>query len=278
MAEMSACKVCGGRMTSTHRGILLGRYEVEYFKCSVCEFWCTEEPYWLEEAYSNAISTTDTGLVYRNLLLARRLKIIVSHLFPQGPYVDWAGGCGMFVRLMRDSGFDFYWQDRYADNLLARGFEWDEADAGRSPASLVTAFEVLEHTPDPLEFIDEALSQTGADALFFTEVLHPGAQVDPEWWYLAPGTGQHISFFSEQTLKKIAELRGMHLRSWSSFHLLTKEPVSQRRYQRAMFWAKAADALSQAPNVLSRGHHSLIESDNLMLIGQAVPGGVPPER
>ncbi|HEY1832723.1 MAG TPA: class I SAM-dependent methyltransferase [Acidimicrobiales bacterium] len=274
---MGICKVCGGPVTVTHRGILLGRYEVEYFKCSACEFWCTEEPYWLEEAYSNAISTTDTGLVYRNLLLARRLKIILSHLFPQGPYVDWAGGCGMFVRLMRDSGFDFYWQDRYADNLLARGFEWDQ-EAGRRSASLVTAFEVLEHTPDPLAFFHEALSQTDADALFFTEILHPGAKVDPDWWYLAPGTGQHISFFSEQTLQKVAEILGMHLRSWGSFHLLTKQPVSQRRYQTAMFWAKAADALSQVPNVLSRGHHSLTEADNLTLIARSVPDGASPVR
>ncbi len=51
----------------------------------------------------------------------------------------------MFVRLMRDNGFDFYRSDRQCENLFAKGFE---ASLDVSPSyELLTAFEVFEHLP-----------------------------------------------------------------------------------------------------------------------------------
>ncbi len=41
------------------------------------------------------------------------------------PFLDYAGGYGVFTRLMRDIGFDFYWHDPYTQNLFANGFEKD---------------------------------------------------------------------------------------------------------------------------------------------------------
>ena len=93
----------------------------------------------------------------RNLYVAGVLRSILSQLFAAGVYVDWAGGHGVLVRLMRDAEFDFYWQDRYAQNLFARGFEWG-ADSGLQPATLATAIEVLEHAPDPVVLLEECLA------------------------------------------------------------------------------------------------------------------------
>ncbi|HEY3842940.1 MAG TPA: class I SAM-dependent methyltransferase [Acidimicrobiales bacterium] len=262
---MNRCKVCDGPTEVTHKGLVLGRYEVTYSMCSVCEYWSTEEPYWLDEAYSDAIDSTDTGLVQRNLRLARQVGAMLPRLYPDGPYVDWAGGCGMFVRLMRDAGFDFYWQDRYAANLLARGFGWDGRGDGRK-ATVVTAFEVLEHAPDPLAFFREMIEGTGADAFFFTETLHPGPPVDPEWWYLAPVTGQHISFYSSKTLETLARQLGLHLRSWDTLHLMTRRPVDALAYRRAVTSAQLASVLSRVPGLAVRTPPTLTWADNLDLI------------
>jgi len=58
--------------------------------------------------------------------------------------LDYGGGHGVFVRIMRDFGFDFRWSDCYATNIYARGFEGDV----HLRHELVTAFEVFEHLVD----------------------------------------------------------------------------------------------------------------------------------
>jgi hypothetical protein len=219
---MDRCKICGGSTRVTHRGTILTKYSVSYHLCADCEYWCTDEPFWLDEAYEQAITATDTGLVQRNITVARRLRAVLPRLFPTGPYVDWAGGHGMLVRLLRDAGFEVYWQDRYAENLMARGFDW-----------VATAVEVLEHTPDPLGFFRECMAGSGAEAVIFTQILHAGGD-DPNWWYLSPVTGQHVSFFSAVTLARIADRLGMHVRSSSGLHVLSRSPVPTGRLRRAL--------------------------------------------
>jgi hypothetical protein len=257
---MGACKVCGGSVVPTHRGILLGHHNVEYFFCPSCEYRFTEEPYWLDEAYGEGVATTDTGLVKRNIDLARQLATVLPRLFPDGPYVDWGGGSGLFTRLMRDAGFEFFWQDRYGENVLAKGFDWSFRTAVPN-ATLVTAFEVLEHVPDPLAFFDQAFKESGANSMFFTEELHPGPDIDPEWFYFAPVTGQHISFYSAKTLAVIAERLGLHLRTWGPLHLLTGESITARRFSRAMGRARIVGLTAGIASRMSRTPDSLTVSD-----------------
>ncbi len=212
-------------MTTTHQGVVLGHHVVSYHICSRCDYWCTDEPHWLEEAYSAAISAADTGLVLRNIMVATDLTTVLGGLFPTGPYVDWAGGYGMLVRLMRDAGFDFWWRDPYAENLLARGFAWSGANS-----SAVTAIEVLEHVSDPLGFLRESLEGAGTDTVIFSQELHSGP--DPEWWYLTPATGQHVSFYSLRTLETIARLLGMTLHTSPRLHMLTTRKIPPNRFRR----------------------------------------------
>jgi hypothetical protein len=226
------CRICGGPTRVTHRGIILAKYAVTYHLCTTCEYWYTDEPFWLEEAYGQAIAATDTGLVQRNIGVARALRAVLPLLFPTGPYVDWAGGHGMLVRLLRDSGLEFYWQDRYAENLLARGFDWEANRNGRD-ATVVTAVEVLEHSPDPLGLLHECMAGSGAETVIFTQVLHAGGD-DPNWWYLAPVTGQHVSFFSAKTLDWIGDELGMHLQSAGGLHVLTRSPIRASRLRWAI--------------------------------------------
>ena len=56
---------------------------------------------------------------------------------------NYAGGYGIFTRMMRDIGFDFYWLDKYADNLLTNGFEYNKKIHKKIEA--ITSFESFEH-------------------------------------------------------------------------------------------------------------------------------------
>ena len=119
------CKICNNKSNYIFKAQLLNKYDVKYYHCSNCGFLQTEDPYWLEEAYNNSITTSDTGIMSRNLYLSQLSTLILYYFFDKNAkYLDYAGGYGIFVRLMRDIGFDFYWYDKYSKNLLVRGFEY----------------------------------------------------------------------------------------------------------------------------------------------------------
>src|SRR5665647_2372446 len=224
------CKICGASTRETHSAIILGQYQVRYWYCDACEFWCTDEPHWLAEAYSKAIVDADTGLVSRNLAATRRLTPLLSGIFGNsGTYVDYAGGYGLLVRLMRDIGFDFYWQDAYAQNLFAQAFEF--GDRQPTAVTAVTAVEAFEHLPDPLAFIDEVVQSTGTDTIVFTTELHD-ASLNTDWWYLTPDLGQHVAFYTRKTLDAIGGQTGMRAYSCHGLHMLTRRgDVSQRKFE-----------------------------------------------
>jgi hypothetical protein len=196
------CRYCGAPAAQVARQRLL-RHDVDYFLCGECELLQTEEPYWLEEAYSFAISQLDTGAVQRNLDLSR-LTLVLALLLglePSAPCLDYGGGHGLFARMMRDLGLDFRWCDKYAENLYARGFDGDVARRHR----LVTAIEVWEHLANVAEEL-ERLFAPRHDFVFVATVLHEGHR--PGWWYYVLETGQHISFYSRRTMQLIAERFG----------------------------------------------------------------------
>lgn len=216
---MISCKICGGATSNAFSALILRKFTAPFYACDKCGFLQTPEPDWLKDAYSDAVVVADTGLVRRNYDVSKKTSVLICCFFSRkGRFRDVAGGYGLFVRLMRDVGFDFFWSDKYCQNLLARGFE---AQTGYR-YSLVTAFEVLEHVPDPLGFIRDALQSSGSNSILFTTELFSGSPPKPgEWWYYAFEAGQHISFYQRRTLQEIANRLGKRLYSRGSLHLLT---------------------------------------------------------
>jgi hypothetical protein len=208
---------------------VLSKYTANYEVCDACGFLRTYEPHWLDEAYSSAIAAADTGLVMRNYSLALKIVCLLYGLFGErgeGRYLDSAGGYGMFTRLMRDFGFDFYWSDKYCQNLLALGFDY-KATMGNCNA--VTAMEVMEHLTDPVGFVQETLDSADSDTLIFTTELYKGAPPKPDdWWYYTFATGQHIGFFQRRTLETIGKRLGLHFSSANGLHILSRSPVNER--------------------------------------------------
>lgn len=213
---LSPCPVCTGERQRLFTDTVLGRHQASYCHCPACGFLQIEDPHWLAEAYGEAIARTDTGLVARNLAAARVMTVLWSLRFgARGTLVDVAGGYGLFVRLMRDAGIDARWEDRYARNLLAPGFEAVPGTA----AMAVTAFEVLEHVTDPLAFLADALKRWNCQRIFFTTETYAGPPPTPGTWaYYAPETGQHIGFFQQRTLEMLAQRLGLVCRRLGHVH------------------------------------------------------------
>lgn len=222
------CKICGLPLSVAFTSTVLGRHAATYQVCEACGLLSAQDPFWLEEANSSAIASTDTGLVLRNIAIADRLAVILYFLMGdrgRGRYVDVAGGYGMLTRLMRDYGFDFYWSDRSCQNLLAHGYDYFQ-DLG--PCRAVTAFEVLEHTTDPAGFIQMALHYGQADTIIFTTELYASGPPPPQqWWYYSFETGQHVSFFQRRTLETLAKKLGLCFSSNGWVHVYSKNMMSE---------------------------------------------------
>jgi hypothetical protein len=202
--------------------------EVSYRRCEACGFVQTEEPYWLERAYEQPIAKIDVGIISRNLALGDTASTVISMLFDSGGrFLDWGGGYGILVRLMRDRGFDFYWRDPFCDNLFAQGFEWTDG----TRAELVTAFEVLEHLPRPVDDVTR-MADIADNLLVSTLLLPEPAPAPGDWWYYAPETGQHVSLYSRRSLTVLAEQLGMFAASNRSrnVHLFTRSRKAARAF------------------------------------------------
>ena len=203
------------------------KYDVQYFQCSECQFIQTETPYWLPEAYSSAITETDLGLASRNVKLHYISTAVLHYLFNyKGSYIDYGGGYGLFVRLMRDSGFDFYRYDIYCDNIFSKGFDVSNGKE-KSKFKALTAFEVFEHLEKPLDEISKMFDFS--DVILFTTELQPKKESINDWWYFTPHTGQHVALYSEKSLNKIANYFNAFLyTNGSSIHILSKIKLNAR--------------------------------------------------
>jgi hypothetical protein len=235
---------------------VLKKHRVQYFRCERCGFIQTETPYWLEEAYSSAIAAQDVGIMQRNLANCRLTSAVLNLLFPKASNaVDFGGGHGVFVRLMRDKGFHFYWCDLHATNDYARGFESQESVT----YDLLTAFEVLEHLTDPVTDLSKLMNL--ADNVFVTTCIVPQpAPALSDWWYYSPSTGQHIAFYTPESLSILAARFGRNLLSVGPYHLFTKEPKSNFLYRLASNprIARVVNCIYRRPSLTDRDFQRMV--------------------
>jgi len=205
---------------------LLKKHRVQYFRCEKCGFIQTETPYWLGEAYSSAITRQDVGIMQRNQVNCEVTSAVLNLLFPNvTSCIDFGAGHGVLVRMMRDRGFNFFWSDLYAENYYARGFERQ----GDATFDFLTAFEVLEHLVDPVSGLEQMM--TLSDNLFVSTCLVPEPlPALTDWWYTSPSTGQHVSFYTRESLRILAARFGRQLLSIGPYHLFTREPKSPLKY------------------------------------------------
>ena len=220
-----SCCICSSDVDTFGAGVVLGAYDIRYFRCSFCGFVQTENPYWLNEAYASPIASLDLGLLGRNFRLAEITRRILTRVLKTSARcLDYGGGYGVFVRLMRDRGVDFSHFDPLAQNLFAQYFTATTDDQ----FLLATAFEVLEHLVDPHEHFAK-LDQLAPHWLVTTELISDPAPDLNDWWYYLADTGQHISFYTKKSLELLALRYGRRLVSCGNgLHFFTKSKQPER--------------------------------------------------
>jgi len=272
------CSLCSGEdapKVGTQR--MLTKYDADYFQCVHCDLIQTESPYWLEEAPWASIAHMDTGAVMRHDVCVR-VALMVAHLFDldgtsQG--MDYGAGFGLFVRAMRDRGFDFRWWDIFSPNIFAKGFEADHTQRH----DLVTAFEFFEHLPRPGTEL-APLFAAGHDVILVGTVLHDG-QYRPDWYYMFPAIGGHVVFYSPKTMQHIADRWGYQVVATKQHTAFFRRPLSTQRrrvLERILLTPSSRGArlfLKVAPR-----YESLVLADLGRLLPEflgSIPGATPCE-
>lgn len=224
------CKICENEVEEYAQAIILKKHNIQYYKCRYCGFIQTESPFWLDEAYSSPISDLDIGPVNRAFVTSFTVKTLILSLFNKhSKYFDYGSGYGVFVRRMRDLGFNFFHYDKYCENLFSKGFEANFSSDDKY--ELITAFEVFEHLNDPYKEI-KYLTQF-SDNIFFSTYLVPENNPQPnDWWYFALDHGQHISLYTSKSLEVMAARLGLHYCNDGLFqHLFSKKKIPQWKFR-----------------------------------------------
>lgn len=179
--------------------------QVSYWECCACGFVFTSD--------FDAMSDADIGATIYDADYARAdpdftgarphyfADLLARLLAPAGArlrILDYGGGAGALTELLRARGMAC---DNYDPYFAGQPL-------GDSAYDLVTAFEVAEHSRDPLGTFRAALARLRPDGalLFSTQLRPPGAGID--WWYVAPRNG-HFSLHAQGSLQASASRLGM---------------------------------------------------------------------
>ncbi|HLQ88747.1 MAG TPA: class I SAM-dependent methyltransferase [Xanthobacteraceae bacterium] len=235
--EAIPCKVCGAaspldgvidfnKCASEQQAVLrpLWGVPVYYHRCPDCRLlftvafdrWTTAEFQRhiyndgyaeVDPDYSEARPVSNAGVVANFVARGENLNIL-----------DYGGGNG-----------------RLARELVARGFtasSWDTMEPSDvRPAvgsfDVVTCFEVMEHTPTPVETFADAISylKPGGVMLFSTLTIDALSPRSMEHWYILPRNG-HVTIYTKRSLALLAAKFGHRIHHFDDvLHLgLTEVP------------------------------------------------------
>lgn len=191
------CRLCFNDVEPMFERQILGKFSVQYYRCLSCDALMTEEPYWLEEAYSSSLCVLDVGAAAR-VMANFSAVMCLCRVFSIRSLIDFGGSDGLLTRMLRDYGLNAFSEDKYAKTTYARGYN---APEDMSP-DLVSAFEVFEHMARPNDDLNYLFSKNPRVIIFSTD-LYSGQSKD--WSYLAPDEGQHIFFHTKKSLRMVGK-------------------------------------------------------------------------
>lgn len=218
-ARTIPCRLCGADAAHGFDLTILRRHPVRFYRCTRCASLETEPPHWLDEAYADGRPVRDVWMAGRTER-ARVLVLLTLRLLGMSgaTLIDWGGGNGLLVRMLRDAGIDAYLADKYASNYYAVGFE---AAQGQR-AGVMTAFEVFEHADDPRQLMTEMTAHAPEVILLSTDLY---AGEDAGWSYLHPDSGKHVFFYTRAGMQLLAREFGYHCLPTQSYTLMHRQPL-----------------------------------------------------
>jgi hypothetical protein len=138
--------------------------------------------------------------------------------------LDWGGGNGLLVRMLRDAGLQAYLLDKYVANHYAVGFE----DDSERHHKLILAFEVWEHLAHPKIDVAQIFDRR-PDAHLLSTLIYKGQGED--WSYLHPESGKHVFFYTERAMFHIAKRFGYEVLVSERYTVFLRSPISRWKSQ-----------------------------------------------
>ena len=192
------------------------------------------------------VSRTD-----RNSLITKAVIDLFFHWAQT--FLDDGAGYGMFVRRMRDLGYNFHAYDLHCRNMFAEQFA--VVDLAGKHFDFTTAYEVFEHLENPLS-VAKTIFAHNDNLLITTELVPRPTPHLSDWWYYAPEHGQHISFFTLEALRLIADAGGrLFYTNGVNLHLFSRNQINE-------FWFRKATTERNSQWLgLWKRRESLLEND-----------------
>ena len=235
LGKHGSCKICGSptepfdavdfykHCSSTPYLFGFSGVCVPYFRCRNCDFTATNAfDAWSHEDFSRWIYNDQYTKVDpdyagpRAIGNAWHISRILEGL--NGVTIlDYGSGAGVFRDEMCKAGFSHV-------------EEYDPFSHPSRPEvqyfDVITCFEVLEHSLDPLKTLSEMLSMLKPGGIIiFSQTFQPVDfdAIKCNWWYAAPRNG-HVSTFSERTFSYIAQRLGIRFHWGPDIYALIKPP------------------------------------------------------
>jgi SAM-dependent methyltransferase len=229
--ESLVCAVCGGSSSlldvvdfnksceeAKGKFLPLAGVPVYYALCGSCGFcfapeiakWSLDE--FAQRIYNNQYTLVDPDYIeVRPREHAATLLSMFGNALRSVRHLDYGGGDGTLVEILRKSG----WDSTSYDPFVNRDTRPDQL----GQFELITAFEVFEHVPDVQELMSQLRSLLSPNGVvLFTTLLsdgniHPNQRIG--WWYASPRNG-HISLFSRDSLAILAQGSKFNVGSFDS--------------------------------------------------------------
>lgn len=232
----TTCKICGSHSAlfdvvdfnkichPSHYPLDIVGVPVYFRRCKHCDFVFTSAfdqftpPSWRRFIYNDEYyKHIDTEYeIIRPKYNAEVLGVACMLLGKEGIFgLDYGGGNGAVAKLLSGQSVNYFTHDPYGESNIL--------DEYIGKINLLSAFEVLEHSTEPLLTISEMLKFVSSKFVCIISTQCSDGLIDENkrltWSYVAPRNG-HISIYSEKSLRCIAASfsleylrisRGLHL-------------------------------------------------------------------
>lgn len=194
---------------------------VYYYKCQNCECiftdffdsWSTAE--FSDHIYNSEYIEADPDYKFKRPNSIAAEWAVRFDVLRGSSSLDFGAGSGGFARAMNAQGFRFQSYDPYSAAILPP----DRFD-------VVTAFEVIEHSPSPLLTFEAMLDRMGdRKILIVSQSLQPEniMEIRGSWWYIAPRNG-HCTTYSDRSLQYLAARYGLTYVSGNTLYGFFSDP------------------------------------------------------